>query len=538
MANQYIGNFVSEMQGRYGMLEQGVTNADWICKNTKLLGRNFSLVGHEFQEQILNDNSQHIVTKKCSQVGLTEIIVRKALAFLVRNQGTTTIMTQPTRGAALAFSTTRVQEIIEESPSMANLLNKKVDSKELKMLGKSYMYIKGTKGASSAISVPADMIITDEYDFSDLTVVGKYNSRLSHSKYKLINRFSTPTIPDFGISKEFSLSSQQHYLMKCPHCNHWNNHDFFKDVTIRHPKFSDIPAVDITMDDLVEIGPDQVQMLCQKCRRPLTYHDYTAKEWVAKYPDRFISGYQVRPWNTATQRPFDLLRSREDYELYSDWVNFGLGEDYIDANQIFDHNLISIGEYPLTSSRGLFIGIDFGKDCWLTAGFPVDGKIVLCLAEQVSENNIKDRVQELINKYFVAGMVLDALPQTKLSADIRDLMPGKAFTCYYSDNQKDFYMLKANDKDVTAARTQLFDKVLAIDALEVDGHIDVKLLKEHLHGMIKQRLKDDEVEKVRYVKVKADHLLHSLGYMYLASQIFAGETMHIAVPAIGVTQMR
>jgi hypothetical protein len=135
-------------------------------------------------------------------------------------------------------------------------------------------------------------------------------------------------------------------------------------------------------------------------------------------------------------------------------------------------------------------------------------------------------------------MVLDALPQTKLSADIRDLMPGRAFTCYYSDTQKDFYALKANEKDVTVARTQLYDKVLAVDALEVDSHVDSKLLKEHLHGMIKQRLKDDEVEAVRYVKVKADHFLHSLGYLYLASCIFANSTSHVAEIDIGTTQMK
>ena len=539
MKNMFVQNFVSELQGRYGMLEKGVSDADWICKNTKLLGRNFSLKGHEFQQAIINDNSQHVVVKKCSQVGLTEIIVRKTLAFLVRNQGTTAIMTQPTRAAALAFSTTRVNDIITESPSMHNLLNKKVDAKELKQLGKSYMYIKGTIGAASAISVPADMIITDEFDFSDLAVVGKYNSRLSHSKYKLIRRFSTPTIPDFAISKEFNLSTQNHFLMKCPKCNHWNNHDFFKDVVVTHPRFTDVKPEDIVMDDLVDIGPDQVKMLCQKCRQPLEYHDYTKMDWVAKHPGRYISGYQVRPWNTATQRPFDLLRSREDYELYSDWVNFGLGEDYIDANQIFDHEKIMQGSFKPAASYGLFLGIDFGKDTWLTAGFETpEGEIVLCLAEKVSEHKIKARVQELIRNYFVVGMVLDALPQTKLASDIRDLMPGRAYTCYYSDNQKDYYALKANEQDVTVNRTQLYDKVLAVKGLHVDGDINIVQLKEHLHGMVKQRLSDLEVEAVRYVKVKADHLLHSLGYLKLANDIFGDSTVHTAPVDIGITTFK
>jgi len=333
MKNLYLDNFISELQGRYGILDHEVTTAEWICKNTKLMGRNYSLEDHEFQEQIINDTNQHVVVKKCSQVGLTEVAVRVALAFLVRNQGTTTIFTQPTRQMALNFSTTRVNDIVTESPIIKNLQDPSVDAKELKKLGKSFLYIKGTKGAASAISVPADFIMTDEYDFSDLAVVGKYNSRLSHSDYKLIWRFSTPTIPDFAISSEFNKSTKNQRLQKCPHCGHWNNHDFWRDVVIRN---SDLDIETVTLDDLLEIRPDDIQMLCERCRKPVSYHEYTAQEWVAEHPNRFISGYQVRPWHTASQRMFDVIRAREDYELYSDWVNFALGEDYIDANQIFD----------------------------------------------------------------------------------------------------------------------------------------------------------------------------------------------------------
>ena len=538
MRNPFITNFQAELMGRYGLLSHGQSNADWIEANTRLLGRNFSLEGHDFQRDILNDESQQMVVKKCSQVGLTEIIIRWGLAFLVRNQGLTVIMTQPTRQMALNFSTTRVDEIVKEAPLMNNLLNYKVDSKELKQLGKSYLYIKGTKGSSSAISVPADAIITDEYDFSDMAVVGKYNSRLSHSKHKIIKRFSTPTIPDFGVSKEFELSTKNQYLQKCPHCNHWNNHDFFRDTKILHDDYYDMPLENVTLDDLVMIGPDQVVMQCEKCKKPMDYHKYTKMEWVPEHPGRFISGYQVRPWHTATQRPFDLLRSREDYELYSDWVNFGLGEDYIDANQIFDTDKLIPGKFDPASSYGLFIGIDFGKDCWLVLGFPTPKGIVICSTEKISEHKIKARVKELIYKYYIVGMVLDALPQTKLSADIRDLLPGKAFTCYYSDNQKDYFALKANEQDVTVNRTQLYDKVLATDEVSVTVSDQYDTFEQHMHGMIKQRLKDDEVEAVRYVKVKPDHFLHAFGYMKLAIDIFGASTDHIVRPTISVTSIK
>ena len=538
MSNPFVTNFASELMARYGKANYGQTNAEWIAENTKLLGRNFSFEGHEFQIDILNDQAVHTVVKKCSQVGLTEIIIRWTLAFLARNQGLTTIMTQPTRQMALNFSTTRVDEIIKEAPLLSNLLDYKVDSKELKKLGKSYLYIKGTKGASSAISVPADAIVTDEYDFSDMAVVGKYNSRLSHSKHKIIKRFSTPTIPDFGVTKEFEMSTQNQRLQKCPHCNHWNLHDFFRDVKIMHKDYYDVPLDHITADDLVMISPDDVVILCEKCRKPIHYHEYLKQEWVATHPGRFISGYQVRPWHTETQRPFDLLRSRADYELYSDWVNFALGEDYIDANQIFDLEKLELGHYAMADSYGLFIGIDFGKDCYIVVGFKTDHGLVIPYYAKISEHKIKDTVKELIYKYYIAGMVVDALPQTKLASDIIDLLPGKAHTCYYSDNQKDYFALKANDRDVTVNRTQLYDKVLSIDSIEINDSDEFETYKQHMHGMIKQRLKDDEVEAVRYVKVKPDHFLHATGYMKLAADIFGDSITHIAMPSITTTKIK
>jgi len=536
--NPYITNFRSELMGRYGLLSHGQSNSEWIEQNTKLSGRNFSFEGHEFQRQILDDECQHLVVKKCSQVGLTEVIIRWVLAFLARNQGLTTIMTQPTRMMALNFSTTRVDEIIKESPLLNNLLDRKVDSKELKKLSKSYLYIKGTIGSSSAISVPADAIITDEYDFSDMAVVGKYNSRLSHSKYKIIKRFSTPTIPDFGVTKEFELSTKNQRLQKCPSCNHWNNHDFFKDVKIFHPKFYGVPIDNIQLDDLLEIGPDQIKMQCQKCGRALDYTDYTAQEWVEEHPGRYIHGYQVRPWHTETQKPFDLLRSREDYELYSDWVNFGLGEDYIDASQIFDLKKITASSFPVSDHFGMFLGIDFGKKCYLAMGFPIDNSIIISLYEELSEDNVKARVKELIRSYYIAGMVLDALPQTKLSSDIRSLLPGKAYTAYYSDSQKDYFALRANNKDVSIARTQLYDKVLGLDEIIINDTAQLETFKKHMQGMIKQRLKDNEVEAVRYVKVKPDHYLHAVGYLKTAIDIFGASQSHIVKPTVTTTKMQ
>ncbi len=116
-------------------------------------------------------------------------------------------------------------------------------------------------------------------------------------------------------------------------------------------------------------------------------------------------------------------------------------------------------------------------------------------------------------------------------------MPDVAYTVYYSDSQKEMYNIKANEEDVVVSRTQLFDSVLGIPKLVVSSNIDHKTYKIHLQGMVKQRDQDDE-HKHRYVKVKEDHLLHSLGYAKLAQMIFGDSTSHVAMPSIGSTHMQ
>lgn len=528
--NVYLEAFVSELNARYGFKDNTLTQADWVCKHTKLKGSHYSFIDHEFQEKIMNDESQNVVVKKCAQVGLSEVMVRAILAFLARNQSLTAILTQPSRKNALDFSTTRVDDIIKESKLLNSMLDSHVDSKELKKLGKSYLYIKGTIGAKAAISVPADMLIHDELDFSDLDIVNKYSSRVQHSKYKFFRKFSTPTIPNFAISKAFKVSNQQFYMKKCPHCGKYNetSQSFFNDIVINNPKYSDMELKNITYDDLAYIKPDEVQYVCQGCHKPVSYHDWTKREWVAKYEGRAVSGYQITPFDTAFQTPYNLLKGMNDYTRYADFVNFALGLDYVDSDMIFDPNKLEQAELQPLTAHGLCIGIDFGKVCWLTLGrINPDKTITVFKAEPWSEDQIKAKVEEYQRLYLVNTLVCDALPQTKLSKDIVALFDGPGYTCYYSDAQKDLYNIKGNEVDVTVNRTQIFDLILGTDKIIIDSKIDKALLTKHYLGMVKQRDKDDE-HKYRYVKVDDDHLLHSLGYMYLACTILINLEGHIA----------
>lgn len=536
-SNVYLESFVSELNARYGFSDQKLSYAGWVTKHTTLKGAPYSFYDHEFQEEIINDTRQQIVVKKCAQVGLSEVMVRGVLAFIARQQGLTAILTQPSRKNALDFSTTRVDDVIKDSRLLYSMIDSSVDSKELKKIGKSYLYIKGTIGAKAAISVPADMLIHDELDFSDLEIINKYSSRIQHSKYKLFRKFSTPTIPNFGISKEFNVSDQKYYMKKCPHCGKWNKTDnsFFEDVIV---KGYNGELKNITLDMLAYIKPDDVQYLCQGCRKPITYHDYTAREWVPMYEGKAISGYQVTPFDTPFQDPYNLLKQMNTYTRYADFVNFALGKDYVDTDSIFDLERVEFFTDDIGHDMGLCMGIDFGKTCWVTVGcVNPDESITIVYKSAVNEHELISKVQSLQKEFFIGALVCDALPQTKLSRDVCSAFDGLALTCYYSDSQKDLYSIKSNEEDVTVNRTQIFDIVLHTPVLRVKSCSQDQTLKKHLLGMVKQRDIDDE-HIFRYVKVDEDHFLHSLGYMRLACHIQAEQGLHLAPITVDTSEIQ
>jgi len=171
-------------------------------------------------------------------------------------------------------------------------------------------------------------------------------------------------------------------------------------------------------------------------------------------------------------------------------------------------------------------------------GYKLENSIIISSYLSISEHKVKAYVKDLIRDYFVVGMIIDALPQTKLASDIRDLLPEQAFTAYYSDNQKDLYQIKGNEEDITLARTKLYDKVLAIKELWIKPTKQLDKYKEQMQGMVKQRLKDDIIESERFVKVKADHYLHATGYMMAAISVFEGSSQHLAMPTVETTQIK
>lgn len=95
---------------------------------------------------------------------------------------------------------------------------------------------------------------------------------MSSSPFKIVNRFSTPSVTGTGIHRLYEQSDQYHYVHKCEHCGHYNKLSY-KDYQAESPveKRGNILCVNPKgIDPLAKTVVDgSFQFVCQKCGKPL-----------------------------------------------------------------------------------------------------------------------------------------------------------------------------------------------------------------------------------------------------------------------------
>lgn len=364
--------------------EEGMKALDKVVEQYGFVdGEPFSFKDHEFQIELVRDTSFRIDVQKCSQVGLTEMMAQKSLAIMAVMKNIRIMFSQPTKEMATKFSKDRIDGAIEQSEYYSSLVKAGSDAAGMKKMGQNLLYIIGTYGANSAISVPAEMIISDETDFSNEVVLGKLNSRLRHAKaedeygnrgYRY--RFSTPTVTGFGINVGFLSGDQRYYMCKCQHCEQWVVPDYLHDFIIPGWEKGILEFGRDNLDDeRIDIKTAWIKCPNPACQRDLwpSLVNPERRQWVAKHPEKHNHSYQVYPWDVPKYNiPSNIVGQYEGYPLKSDFFNFVLGLPFSDSDNSFtvtaEHkkrqcnvDLWIFGQWQvLCETVG---GMDIGKTC-------------------------------------------------------------------------------------------------------------------------------------------------------------------------------
>ena len=539
--------------------DEGLGELDKVVeKHGRVEGEPFSFDGHEFQREIIRDTRSRISVRKCSQVGLTELMVQKTMAMCAVMKHKRIIFTLPVESMANKMSKDRIDGLVDQSDYYRGMVVKANNSASLKKVGTCSLYIGGTFGNTGAISVPAEVVISDEIDFSNQHVLGKLSSRLRHATKDERGysgkrfEFSTPTVDDYGVDARFKKGHQAHYMAKCLSCGSWEVPDFFEDFVIPG---MDKPLVELERRDMQNetYRFHEAWIKCPNCGDNLwpAIMDPSRREWVARHPDRWEHSYQVMPWDVPMHNtPASIINQFGEYTNFQDFANFVLGVPFTSPDNSFlvsqehkdrvaDAELWIYGQHIVKSAT--VGGLDVGKTCHLVVMAQAGKKSFVVWAETIPNTINKPATEAVLERFEFFKMrklVVDAGPDITL---VNQLVSAKALghisACQYVRSVPGLDIISEHDDGqlIKADRTKTINDAM-VRHNAGDIHYPAKLADDifvHLKALKKIRNLDAAGEDVeRFEATGEDHYAHSLNYANIARMALEefGDEIPFAMP--------
>lgn len=524
MANQLLTDFHRQLTDKFVADRSTMTMSEWIVKNTKLHKRPFSFRGYEFQRKIVDDMHPNLSAKKCSQIGMTEVQLRKFATFLTRHQGTNGIFTLPDDTMFKRISQTRWQPMIDNSDSFQKGQEKPVRSMGITQIGSSFGYLTGSK-ESDATSINADILIHDEVDLSDQEMLALFQSRLQGSSFRITQQFSTPTYEGFGADGQFRISDQHEYLCRCTRCRHHN-------IPRWDARFIDLPGLPDHIEKLIDLTDEEIDgidlvnsaVVCEQCREPLDLDNAELREWVPRFPGRRSRGYNISPFCIQRLDPAYILDQMAKYKRRNAvrrFYNTVLGEAYNDGQtRLSEEDItavmktegkIDVGDAPVV------MGIDMGLTCHIVL-MNVGPEIPVAFRwMQVQAEVLPDEVARLFTEYRIVGGCVDRNPYTPTANALREQTKAKIIPIEYAGqpNAPVNQLIKDEFDKLThirSNRTAMIDLVagdIRNRRLHIAGHGPVKqMIIDHLRDM--HRVEKEDSAAIWQKLSGNDHFFHAL----------------------------
>lgn len=512
--------------------------APWVEQNVFVDGKLMSLQGkYKFQADIINDTSRVNNTVKPAQIGLTTATIAYYLAGMCTQKPFNTIYSLPTSNDASKLTVTKIDPMVHGSPRIKSLLNPDVDSTELKQIGSNFLFIRGSKSETAALSVSADCLVADEIDRSDPDTLKQFRSRLQASELAIIRQFSTPTIKGIGISKEAETSKRIRHMAKCDCCGHRWLPSYHTDIVV--PGYLDDLKL-ITKTNLKDIRWQDAHWLCPKCKRDPKLRTENL-EWVTEnIQDNYEAHtYYVTPVTACgLLTPAYMVRTSTEFNTRAEWLNQVLGETADDTNeQITEEDLNrALVQADLNSSQVHVLGADMGLMCAVTIGrMTQEGLLLVVHREKVPIGQFEARRLELIRQFRVIVSVHDIYPYTPNITAICDYDPN-AWGCMFSSAKTpELFTLQRKEEDFEEGKLNLnlvkSNRTAGLDALQElikkgkllvskKGTGEDDEFKAHVLSL--KRTQIFQKDELVYAWVKSDgndHFFFSTLYLFLATKL-------------------
>lgn len=302
---------------------------------------------------------------------------------------------------------------------------------------KGHVWLTGqTWTERAALATPADLYISDETDRSKQENVAQYKTRLQHSKYGWEWYFSNPSAPGVGVDKQWQLSDQKHWFVRCA-CNTGEQHGW---------QF-------ITMKNIMYNDASKPYFGCMECKKELNRYK---GQWVRKYNDRDISGYWI-PLFVSPRISAEYILNKKKELSEEQFTNFVLGQPYVGRGNVltkvmFLQNLTS---YVNPQSTRPIIGVDTGIGINYVVG-NMHGLFFYDKCEDYTP------LENLMRRWPNAIMVIDQGGDIIGPRKLREKFPNRVFLCFFRPDRKNDELITWRDEDgsVQADRNKMIQTVI------------------------------------------------------------------------------
>jgi hypothetical protein len=449
-----------------------ISHLEWALEHVRLKGgAPFSFEGHAYLRQLYAQPHPDITLMKAAQTCGSTWCSSEAL-WLCDSQGKKAIFYLSTDDDAQDFSNDRINPIIDADAYLKSIVRttrRRRDNVGLKHIGRGTLYVRGVESIRNVKSVDADLVVLDELDEANQTHVQLALDRLLHSDLRWIRRISQPSIPDYGIAREFGATDQCYWHLKCPACGHWQCLELETDDHQGVPMPRNFMAIPEAMRS--RFPDDQTYYRgCLKCGASL---DMDTGAWVARYPDRPRRGYHLSQFYTTVAPPgrpapadrimTDLLSARKPAEKMRVVVSIA-GFPYGGDRQPITDAVIAEAEgdhgFFWRSENGCYLGVDMGNLIHAIVGDVVnDGRLRLLWMATLDH---PDALDDLMQRYGIEMAVIDAMPDVHTSKAFALRHPGRVYIQYFSSGAAP-WAIKESDYGEDIIPVIHVDRTLSLD---------------------------------------------------------------------------
>lgn len=521
-----------------------VSPSRWATKY-RVMGENkpWAFRTHPWLKEMHDSQAEYNIGKKAAQVGYTETLLNIALYNLDIPKRHVLYILPNQRPDASDFAARAINPACELSPHIAQMFSG-ADNSGLKQAGVANFYIRGSNSRASLKSVPANVLLFDEFEEHETSLTKLAEERASGQEWRLDWKVSTPMAPNSGISALYNRSTREQFEFPCPSCRRW--------TTLRFPD-----SLVITADDPDDPRIKESHLICTECKVTLHHHDKPdflgEGKWVAQTPGQLMRGFHISQLYSTALPPYAIARlfleANKDVAAEQEFWNSKLGLEHLTDGAQLDDDILNglIQSYRMVDAIGkgytVTMGIDVGKVLhvviciWDTSDTnPIDINAgARCKVMWAGELDTFAQAAKLMVEYNVDSAIVDIMPEVRQATDFANAFYGRVKTCRYSSNEtsKSIFGDK-NSSEISVNRTSWLDQTLGRfrnKSILLPMNLPRDFFK-HLKQPMRAPTKDKRGNTVYRYQTEtnaADHYAHALNYAEIGLAFATGSNAYITL---------